>query len=360
MNYTIHLTENCNLRCKYCYEANYYNKQENEIDFENIKSIIDREAETNAGNCVITFYGGEPLLKKNLIYKTIDYVNSKNTDTKFYYSMTTNGTLLDKEFLEYINNNNFINVSYSIDGTEKSHNLNRVFENGKGSFDIVKQNAIPLIDKFKEKVAMMVIAKNNINCLSENIEYLYSIGFRRFNTLFNYSEDWNDEDLIVIERELKKVAKFYYDKMMKNENIDIPLIDDKIKTHVDGTYNCNENCLAGMKSVNVGIDGNYYFCMQFVYNKDFIIGNCRNGIDFKARNDVLEKIGIEKEECKNCAIKKRCKHLCPCKNFILTNDPNELSPVVCEFERLNINIVDEVAQKLYEKKNNLFITKFYK
>ena len=37
MNYIIHLTQRCNLRCKYCYE----NKKEKEINFENIQQLID-------------------------------------------------------------------------------------------------------------------------------------------------------------------------------------------------------------------------------------------------------------------------------------------------------------------------------
>ena len=65
MNYVVHLTEGCNLRCKYCYENRYYNKINNEICFENIKTIIDREADYASAKCFITFYGGEPLLKKN-------------------------------------------------------------------------------------------------------------------------------------------------------------------------------------------------------------------------------------------------------------------------------------------------------
>ena len=65
MNYTLYLTENCNLRCKYCYEKN---KTTNEMDYNTIKSIIDYEIKQNDIHSQINFYGGEPLLKKNLIY----------------------------------------------------------------------------------------------------------------------------------------------------------------------------------------------------------------------------------------------------------------------------------------------------
>ena len=120
MNYRLYLTENCNLKCKYCYEKN---KTTNEIDFENIKSIIDYEIKQNNKNSLINFYGGEPLLRKDLIYKTINYIKSKNTKTKFNFGLATNGMLLDDEFLKYIKKNNFTQIGFLINYITKILNL---------------------------------------------------------------------------------------------------------------------------------------------------------------------------------------------------------------------------------------------
>ena len=122
MNYTIHLTGRCNLRCKYCYE----NKKDTEASFDNIKALIDNEIKSNSNYSVITFYGGEPLLRKDLIYQTIDYINSKDSQTKFYFGMTTNGMLMDEEFIQYIKENEFVSIAYSFDGTKDVQNLNRI------------------------------------------------------------------------------------------------------------------------------------------------------------------------------------------------------------------------------------------
>ena len=122
MNYTIHLTGKCNLRCKYCYE----NKNNTEISFNHIKALIDNEIKTNSNHSVITFYGGEPLLRKDLIYQTVDYIKSRECPTKFYFNMTTNGMLMDAEFIKYIKENNFINIAYSFDGNKDVQNLNRI------------------------------------------------------------------------------------------------------------------------------------------------------------------------------------------------------------------------------------------
>ena len=213
---------------------------------------------------------------------------------------------------------------------KETHDLNRRTIDGKETFDIVGKNARNLLKSFDEVVAMSVITKNNLNSLSKNVEYLIEMGFKCINLLFDYSQDWQDEDLDEIRKQYNKIAEIYANKILQECDVEIPLIDDKIKTYIKEEYNCNEDCKFGMKTINIGTDGNFYPCMQFVNNKDFIIGNCKDEIDINARLNLINNFNKGNELCKNCAIRKRCKHTCPCKNYILTNDINELSPVVCE------------------------------
>ena len=41
--------------------------------------------------------------------------------------MTTNGTLLDEEFLKFCKENN-IGITLSVDGIKKAHDMNRIFK----------------------------------------------------------------------------------------------------------------------------------------------------------------------------------------------------------------------------------------
>lgn len=355
MNYILHLTQCCNLRCKYCYES----RGKNELSFEMIKLIIDSEIDRKSKNVGLTFYGGEPLLKKDLIYKTIDYIKSKKSKTEFYFGITTNGTLMDDNFIKIIKENNFVSLGYSFDGKKETQNLNRVTIEGKGTFDVVEKNAKKLLNINKSIVVMVVVTKNNIEKLSENVTYLISLGFKSINLLFDYLQDWQDEDLKIIKEQYNKVAEVYYNKFIQEEDIDIFVFDEKIKTYIKDDCNCNDDCQLGVKSINVGTDGNFYPCMQFVDSKEYIIGNCKNGIDIEARNELLKKTGKEHNACKECSLRKRCKHTCACKNYLISKDVNTLSPLVCELERIIINIADELAERLYKQKSKLFMQKFY-
>lgn len=51
---------------------------------------------------ILLFYGGEPLLEFELIRKCVHYAQSIMPGKEIEYSMTTNGTLLNKEVIEYL------------------------------------------------------------------------------------------------------------------------------------------------------------------------------------------------------------------------------------------------------------------
>ena len=357
MNYVLHLTDDCNLNCKYCYEKDKYKHRK--LSFENIKLVIDRETQQNSKFVGISFYGGEPLLEKDTIFKIVEYTNKLKTKTKFAFGMTTNGVLLDDVFINFIKNNNFLTIGYSFDGKKETQNLNRLTINNKGTFEIVEKNAIKLLATFKNVVAMVVVTKNNINELTENVNYLINLGFKTINLQFDFFADWNDEDLITIKENYNKVADLYIEKIKNEENVNIIVFDEKIRTYIKEEYNCNDDCQLGIKTINIGVDGNFYPCMQFVGENNYLIGNCKEGLDIEKRNNLIKNSHKEMDICKECKIKRRCKHLCCCKNYKTTNDINEVSALTCETERIVISIADRIATKLYKEDSKLFVQKFY-
>ena len=93
MHLTLHLTNRCNLACRYCYQRH----GGEDMDFETAAAAIDRLATGN--NPGVIFFGGEPLLRKDLILRVIDRCEAREPN-RFHYKVTTNGTLLDEAFLD--------------------------------------------------------------------------------------------------------------------------------------------------------------------------------------------------------------------------------------------------------------------
>ena len=137
----LHLTQNCNLRCNYCYSGD---KKNQSMSLETARKSMDFIGKNSRGRCIINFFGGEPLLKFDLIKKIVSD-NLDNGDLEF--RLSTNGTLLDKVKLEFIKNHN-ITFALSIDGNEKQHNFNRRYNDNSGSYLDVIENLQDIFEIF--------------------------------------------------------------------------------------------------------------------------------------------------------------------------------------------------------------------
>jgi len=97
------LTSNCNLRCSYCFEKD---KQPldmpDEVAFRAVDFLLD--ASGGAKEVAILLFGGEPMLRMDLIEKVHRYgtEKAKAADKRLSWSMTTNGTLIEAEKAEWL------------------------------------------------------------------------------------------------------------------------------------------------------------------------------------------------------------------------------------------------------------------
>ncbi|MFZ3070522.1 MAG: radical SAM protein [Anaerolineaceae bacterium] len=97
------------------------------------------EHSIDSGEVNVGFYGGEPLLEFPLIQKVVGYSKYLFWGKQLTFSITTNGTLLNPEIILFFQEHNF-SLGISLDGPKEINDRNRVFANGKGTFDSVLHN----------------------------------------------------------------------------------------------------------------------------------------------------------------------------------------------------------------------------
>ncbi|MCP4217505.1 MAG: radical SAM peptide maturase, partial [bacterium] len=157
---TFEVCDYCNLNCRYCaYGDMYtgYDKREKKkmdvgiakkfLDYmmERFKSPLNRKL--NKRVC-ISFYGGEPTLNMPFIKEIVAYVEkNKVLQKRFFYAMTTNGTLLNKNIDFFVKHN--FRLLVSLDGNE-AHNGYRVFHDDTPSFDTVYKNILEVKENYPE------------------------------------------------------------------------------------------------------------------------------------------------------------------------------------------------------------------
>lgn len=208
MHYHLILTDECDSRCRYCYEKSFkefdngldkkfkfsFPSESKDFDIKKLKDFI-----LGNENPVIIFYGGEPLLRIDLIKKIIDSMDVP-------YRMQTNGKRLDQLPPKYLKKIDKILIS--LDGTKERTDLNR----GNGTFDKVMQN----IEKIKkegyngELIARMTIDPS-FSDIYDQVIYLYKKGFK--------SIHWQiDVGFYKFDFDKKKIAKFFdnYNSQIKS------------------------------------------------------------------------------------------------------------------------------------------------
>jgi uncharacterized protein len=158
---TLVMSEDCNLRCIYCYEP-HQKRDKTIMSFEMAKQVLrkfDRDSK-------ITFFGGEPMLHIDLMKQICEWGWEFRN---FTFEMVTNGQIVDREFFRNYAKY-FDYVQLSCDGPESANDINR----GHGSFG----RCMEFMRVFYEEtgrypVLHPVLSKYSIPYLLEIIKWYY-------------------------------------------------------------------------------------------------------------------------------------------------------------------------------------------
>ena len=136
---TLHVSNDCNLRCKYCYASGgAYGKSRELMTIETAERFVDYCCENFEKVRNIVFFGGEPFLNFPVIKLVCEKFHKKLQNGEIQYlprfGAITNGTIQSPKVLSLIENY-FSFLTVSIDGPKDINDLNRITDSGMGSFD---------------------------------------------------------------------------------------------------------------------------------------------------------------------------------------------------------------------------------
>jgi len=137
---TIIPTHRCNFACDYCYESSGLRsaKPSDQTDMSDevcnniLKLCEQRIAEKSVFS--VTWYGGEPLLRKDIIGKLTEHFlrMCKAKQSRYHASIITNGYLLTKENLDFLIKSKVAFIQVTIDGPREVHDRRRCLKGGGG------------------------------------------------------------------------------------------------------------------------------------------------------------------------------------------------------------------------------------
>lgn len=314
MHYYLALTSKCNLLCKYCYgksTEDYLTPEEEEkYDFELPSDVNYSVEELNRfakkdPNFALTFYGGEPLMKIDLIKEIMNSVICKT------FMMQTNGFFLNKLPSEYVNRLHTILIS--LDGDSVHTNERR----GKGVYEKVISN-IKLIRKngFKGEIIARMTIDESSN-IYENVRYLYDNNDFSFSSVHwqldaqfwksDYSErDFKGWTVTRYNPEIKKLVDWWFDEIRQNKSVPklYPFVGvmQSLLTGEKSPMKCG----AGHSLLGIQTDGRVVACPITAGYKPFRMGDIRSS-DLK---EIEDNIMLPQNQCLNCEIADVCAGRC--------------------------------------------------
>ena len=333
--FTIEITQNCNLRCGYC----PYTGVEEEYNYTRIhnsskmhfhtyekfcKMIIpllnSNKRTRNFSNIFIGFYGGEPLLEKELLIKMIEYaenyVQPKIKD-KIIFVISSNGTLFDVEFVDKIIDKNLFTM-LSIDGPESEHDKERKFANNKGSFSQILNNLENIKKKYpdfiKERIAIQGVISEKYNY--KKISSFFNTFDVPLSRLSNYARLERFDTAIIrkLHNKTSWIYSSYINKKKSNKKVNhfekvliSPNFEKFFKRSLPFTRKVFDSGLCSPMNFRCFLKPNEKIAICERIGEGFEIGDVDNGINVDIVKETYKMFwNTIKNKCDQCIARGNC------------------------------------------------------
>lgn len=260
------VTHSCQLNCAYCSVRKY----DAEMDFSTLKKSIDLLFTSKKTEVQLQFFGGEPLIKFELIKQGVEYAKflSKKKEKAVRFILTTNGILLSKEKTDYLVKNNFT-IECSLDGDAHTQLRSRKMVSEKNYYHIVLENLKYLSKQKTDHYIIMVVQPNNVKKMYSNVNYLIKQGFDNIQINYALGKYWNERNSNILFEQIKKVKKLFIKTDNRNSFINLSKTRrEPVVLNSEITVDCNGDIF-----LETGI------CLENDFSKlkrDFWLGNLKN------------------------------------------------------------------------------------
>lgn len=360
----LNITNQCNLACTYCYEysddriaqtAGKKKYMHADVAEASVEMLLQESG--SRPNIHVTFFGGETLLNFPVMRSTVSYAKRRAGEMgkQIEFSLTTNATLLSEEIIDFLSEHH-VGVTVSIDGDRELNDRQRVFHNGKGSYDVIVPNIKQLLKRHRtNSIGARVTLTAGVSDVRRIYKHLTEeIGFSAAgfspataspNRLYSIGPQKMDNVL----EQFADLAWEYRDYALQGKQHGFTNASDTIKdlhTGISKAYACG----AGLGLLGVGTEGNVSLCHRFVDSPVGKMGNVKDGIDHDARHEFLNTHHIgARYDCHTCWARPVCAGGCYHEAFIHTGNTSAANLHYCDWIRgwndVCLQIYGEIATR---------------
>jgi uncharacterized protein len=342
MYFHLILTDNCNLSCRYCRAKAFFDLTESEgeralvidedlpieLDFD--LNILYEFLKKDPAP-VLTFYGGEPLLRADLIERIIQEA------PVLRFILQTNGLFLDRLSPETVNH--FSTILVSLDGKRELTDANR----GNGVYDRVMRNIrqIRAAGYTGELIARMTVTEKTdimdaVRYLASNPDYSFSSIHWQIDANFagdfhlRRFREWAEESY---NPKIRSLVRYWVDHMESSCEVLrwYPFLDP-----MEDLLYARESrlrCGSGYANYSIMTDGSIGPCPVMIGMSQYYVGHI-------SRSHPLELDPVLiRGECTDCTIRTFCGGRCLYSNIAQPWGSDERRTVCSTVENLRDALV---------------------
>lgn len=274
---TLNLTRSCNFRCPWCFTHGH---GEGNMSFETARKIVDflfENAKRINDYVEISFWGGEPLLRWELLKEITIYATRKSMQTgiQVRFGGTTNGSLLTPDKFDFLDRYKILFL-FSFDGSKKTHDKYRRFSNGEGSYDLCLNNLKEALKKWPIYRTRLSLSADNVDTFFEDMKTMIDLGIDHLIFSPVYETDWNDEKWAIFIEQSKQLVDYIAHLREKGKKVTIEHFVSYVQKDAS-----KWPCGAGRFYCGFDYDGSAGPCHRFLkfddnrpwYEKEYVIGH---------------------------------------------------------------------------------------
>lgn len=335
----------CNSRCIYCF-AHYgdYGKEKGIMDFQTGKKAVDffvNKIVSENSKCIITFFGGEPLMAYDVIKLICEYIKLEYKDKNIEFHITTNATLLTHEIIDFLTDNQF-KIALSIDGGINVQNTQRPLINGGDSYYEATKNIDYLLNKTKN-VLIRGTYYNLDYDLYKCYEELVELNAKEVNIVPDISDLRSDEDIRKLVVQLENVKSYVLEYAKSHDDFPFGIFKTKIRELFLPKKESIYRCGAGKNTVSIDLKGNIYACHRLSEFSDFNMGNVYS-------TNKIKDINFKCNSCNSCWNKYTCTHGCVYEDIVQKNRATMMEPAFCAYSKKMTEMAIEICMNLPKRK----------
>ena len=305
----------CNLRCKYCFYCDVAENREsfsfgvmNEATAERlIRSALNF---ADGESVTFAFQGGEPLIAGleyfRFFVSCVGENNKKNS--RIFYSVQTNGTLVTDEWCEFFRENEFL-VGLSLDG-DREGNRFRLDAKGNNSYFKILKAAEKLRKHAVEFNILVVLTGYCADRCEKVYKYFRDNGFKylQFIPCLRPFGDESESELYMTGEQyaafLIKTFNLYVKDFVRGNYVSVRLFDNWVRMFLKEKPEQCGLCGHCTHQLVVEGNGNLYPC-DFFCTDEWLLGNIENtsveaALTGKKEEEFIRESLAPDERCKGC------------------------------------------------------------